>query len=122
MTEHQEQVAFFRWLDVHAGRYRELSRAFAIPNGGARHKAVAGKLKAEGVKAGVPDVFLPVPAGFYHGLFIEMKTATGRATKEQRDRLLNLARDGYAVVIARGWIEAARIVVDYLKLPENLKP
>lgn len=53
-TEHQEQVALFQWLEIAAKRDDRLSMAFAIPNGGARHPVVAAKLKAEGVKSGVP--------------------------------------------------------------------
>ena len=59
MSEHAHQVALFDWANLHLGRMPELAAMYAIPNGGARSKATAGKLKAEGVKAGVPDI---VPA------------------------------------------------------------
>ncbi len=58
-----------------------LSLMHAIPNGGARgndsqtNKIRGAMLKAEGVKKGVPDIFLPVPLNGYHGLYIEMKVA-----------------------------------------------
>lgn len=42
----------------------ELRWLHAIPNGGYRDKVTAGKLKAEGVKRGIPDVFLPLPLNF----------------------------------------------------------
>ena len=59
MSEHHEQCALFAWLRL---QWPDLDRvSFAIPNGGHRHKAVAGKLKAEGVKAGVPDIFIAYP-------------------------------------------------------------
>jgi hypothetical protein len=58
---------------------------FAIPNGGARHKAIAGKLRAEGVRAGVPDICLPVPRGEYHGLFIELKRPKGGHVSEEQE-------------------------------------
>ena len=48
---------------------------FHIPNGGSRNKLEASNLKKQGVKAGVPDLFLPVGRGSYHGLFIELKSA-----------------------------------------------
>ena len=55
MSEHDEQVLIFKWARLSEGRWPELALLFAIPNGGHRHKAVAAKLKAEGVRAGVPD-------------------------------------------------------------------
>lgn len=69
----------------------ELRWLHAIPNGGQRDKITAGKLKAEGVKKGVLDVFLPLPMHFegrtvaterdgefviltrYCGLYLELK-------------------------------------------------
>ena len=69
MSEHDEQVALFQWAGYQLGACPELALMFAIPNGGDRHPAVAGKLRDEGVKAGVPDIFLPVPRGKYHGMF-----------------------------------------------------
>jgi hypothetical protein len=50
MSEHDHQAAFFTWASYQ--RFPGIELLHAIPNGGARHKAVAGKLKAEGVKTG----------------------------------------------------------------------
>jgi hypothetical protein len=122
MTEHQEQQALFMWLEVMANRYPILDLAFAIPNGGKRHIAVARKLKAEGVKAGVPDIFLPAPNGQYNGLFVEMKSAKGQPTKAQKQWIFALNEVGYQAVVARGWEHAANIIADYLHLPESVKP
>ncbi len=60
-TEHVEQVSLMRWAALTKRRRPELALLYAIPNGGDRHKAVAAKLSAEGVKSGVPDLCLPVP-------------------------------------------------------------
>ena len=84
MTEHDEQAALFQWAELMAAQIPELRLMFAIPNGGHRHIGVARKLKAEGVKPGVPDIFLPVARNKFHGLFIEMKFGRGRLTKEQK--------------------------------------
>ena len=51
-TEEQEQVALAQWLDLMRLRWCH------VPNDGARHKATAGKLRALGVKAGVPDILI----------------------------------------------------------------
>ena len=77
-TEESHQTALFAWAALHANECPQLRLLLAIPNGGLRNKVTAGKLKAQGVKAGVPDIFLPVARGRYHGLWIEMKEgATG---------------------------------------------
>jgi len=58
-------------------------RTYAIPNGGGRSRAEAGRLKAEGVRKGVSDVFVSFPAHGKHGMYIEMKAPTGRVSDEQ---------------------------------------
>ena len=114
MSEHDEQAALFEWAAVRQGVYPELELMHAIPNGGKRDKAVAGKLRAEGVKAGVPDVCLPVPSGPYHGLYIEMKYGDNQPTPEQRRFIMALRGQGYQVVIANGWEIASGEILNYL--------
>lgn len=98
------------------GKYPELALMFAIPNGGHRHKAVAKKLKAEGVMPGVPDIFLACPKGAYHGLFIELKAAKGYATENQKLWLEKLYKAGYGAVICKGRDEAIAVIEKYLSL------
>jgi hypothetical protein len=94
----------------------ELSLMFAIANGGQRHKAVAAKLKATGVKSGVLDVCLPVARGGYHGLFIEMKKPKkGVVSANQKFWALNLARQGFRVEFCYDWHKAAHILRCYLE-------
>jgi hypothetical protein len=98
-------------------KYPELQLMLAIPNGGHRHKAVAAKMKAEGVKAGVPDIFLPVARGEFHGLFIELKKLKGgRATSAQCIWLEELNNQGYMAVICKGWLAAKNTLENYLNL------
>lgn len=76
-SEHFEQRELVSWFR----RKYEPCRIFAIPNGGWRSKAVAAKLKVEGVSAGVPDLFVPE-----HLLWVEMKRIKGGSlSKEQKD-------------------------------------
>lgn len=56
-SEHQEAVAFMQWTAIAARRDPRIGLIFAIPNGGKRNVIVARKMKAEGVKPGVPDYF-----------------------------------------------------------------
>lgn len=110
--EHKEQKALIEWCD-RMGPPESL--IFAIPNGGHRHVAVAAKLKAEGVRAGIPDLFLPIPNNYFHGLFIEMKTKTGRPTQAQADRVAQLNKHGYCAVVCYGWDSARARIKDYLR-------
>lgn len=88
---------------------------YAIPNGGRRDAATGARLKAEGVLAGVPDVFLAAPSGPYAGLYIEMKRkAGGRATPAQKAMLATLESSGYAVAVCYGWRQAAFEILRYL--------
>ncbi len=114
--EHDEQVALFAWADAMQGEHPELAMLFAIPNGGARHPAVAAQLKAEGVKAGVPDVFLACARGRWHGLFVELKRAdrSNHATSAQRAWMEMLRRYGYATMVCYGATEAINAIMGYL--------
>lgn len=112
--EHQQQVALFRWAALQTKTRPELALLFAIPNGGHRHKATAGKLKAEGVKPGVPDVCLPVPRGEYSGLWIEMKAGRNSPTAEQLWWHIQLANHGYRVGVRWTWEAAKDLIEEYL--------
>jgi len=120
MSEHHEQVALFSWAEYNFNKYPELRKMFAIPNGGKRHKKTAADLKKEGVKAGVPDIFLPVARKGFHGLFIEMKkpkdhrSAAGRATKEQITVMAGLDDEGYMTVLCVGFEAAKKTIEAYL--------
>lgn len=118
-TEHQEQVALLSWWRAqHPSMERLL---FAIPNGGARHVATGKSLKAEGTRAGVPDLMLAAPRGCHAGLFIELKRRHGgRVSPAQSAMLSALALAGYAVAVCHGWDDARKTIEAYLaggKLP-----
>ena len=119
--EHTEQAAFVSWCAYQTGTYPELAHIFAIPNGGHRHKATAGRLKAEGVRAGVPDLMLPVPRGGFHGLFMETKVKPNKPTETQTEWLRFLEGQGYAVSVCYGFEELCETVEWYLNLPEVAK-
>lgn len=121
-TESAHQKALFCWaaLPETLAKYPELALMFAIPNGGERNKVTAARLKAEGVKAGVPDIFLPVArcvGGEYShfGLFIEMKKSKGVLSDAQDDWHGKLLRQGYMVNVCFGWQEAVNAIIDYLE-------
>jgi len=117
-AEHLEQCALMRWAEYQAKARPELALLFAIPNGGARHPAVASKLKAEGVKAGVPDLFLPVPRIWrgmaFNGLFVEMKAGRNKPTVEQLWWHTQLVYQGYRVGVCWSWEAAKDLIEEYL--------
>lgn len=118
--EHNEQVALFNWAKYFEDKHPVLGMMFAIPNGGHRHINVAKKMKAEGVKAGVPDIFLAVPGEdtdwALHGLFIEMKIMPNKPTDNQKTWLDKLRDQDYLCKICYSWLEAAYAICDYLQL------
>jgi len=115
-TEHEEQCAVIDWCEIASHQYPELSLIFAIPNGGQRHVGVARKLKAEGVRSGAPDLFLPVARGIYHGLFVEMKRQKGgRLSDTQKDYFPRLIQQDYKVIVCNGADEAMNGIQEYLR-------
>lgn len=117
MTEAQEQRCLFEWANLVKQEFEELELMYHIPNGGKRDKKTAVNLKREGVKAGVPDICLPVARGQYHGLYIELKTSKGKVSKNQKIWLENLDKQGYATIVCYGWLEAKEVLKEYLKNP-----
>lgn len=118
-TEHAHQVALFAWAASMFATYWELRLLFAIPNGGLRDKITAAKLKAEGVKAGVSDLFFPVPRGKWHGLFIEMKKPGEKATPQQVQFITDMQKLGYAACVCVGWEVARDVLLAYLNCSEK---
>lgn len=112
-TEHDLQVACVRWFRLQYSRCGRL--LFAIPNGGQRNLVVAAKLKAEGVVSGVPDMFLALPNGGYHGLWIELKNGrAGRLSEHQKEMIDSLRAMGYCCVVCRTIDEFMGAVKEYM--------
>ena len=128
-SEFAEQAALLVCVRRYQARYPLLGNLIHIPNGEKRDPATAGKLKAMGLQAGVPDLFLPVTGelvtdtGFdrYPGLWIEMKARSGRATATQMDWHKRLLSQGYAVRVCRSWHEAWRTICEYLAIPYEVQ-
>ncbi len=92
----------------------ELDLMFAVPNGGHRHVLTAVKLKAEGVKSGVPDICLPVARKGYGSLFVEMKKEGGRLRDSQKKWLEELPKHGCKVAVCYSTDEAISVIKEYL--------
>lgn len=109
------QEMIINWANMRRGMYPELELLFHIPNGGKRNALEAAHLKRQGVKAGVPDLFLPVPRGVYHGLFIELKVGKNKQTENQKHWQQLLTEQGYISLVCYGWEEAVEKIEKYLK-------
>ena len=108
--EHRIQCACVRWLRL---THPHLL-CFAIPNGGARNAITGSMLKAEGVVAGVPDLFLAYPSGGFSGLFIEMKAGKNKPSELQQKIISKLRSNGYAVEVCYNFDNFVKIVCGYI--------
>ena len=115
-SEASEQTALLRWTARASGQYPVLRWLLAIPNGlSASSKGAARRMKEQGMKAGVPDLFLPAPVPPWAGLWIEMKIRQGgRVSDAQREWHAYLHAAGYRVTVCRGWDEARLALLAYL--------
>ena len=119
-TESSQQTAFFCWVAQQVKNCPALKWIHAIPNGGERNKIVASRMKGEGVRAGVWDVFFPYPVGTYHGLYIEFKKPglenhkNGGMSDAQVEFQKHITECGYATKVVYDWLQAANAVVEYL--------
>lgn len=108
ISEHQLQSLIIAECERRSILRVEYGLIFAIPNGGHRHPAVAAKLKAEGVRAGVPDLMLPVARRGYHGAFLELKVSPNKPTEQQLAWIRNLRAEGYACEVI--WDDPAKAI------------
>lgn len=118
-SEDAEQAALFHWSRLNYKIYPGLEFMFSINNGsklaGNQHqRMIAGaRLKRMGLVRGVPDVFLPVRKQSYGGLFIELKSESGRPSPEQLRFGEVLLKAGYCWKVCRGWEAAVSTIMAY---------
>ena len=114
-TEHEEQVALFEWAAANEVQEPALSMLHATPNGGYRPAHTAALMKAEGQKAGYPDISLDVARWRWHGMRIELKRSnrTHHPTPEQREWLERLTAHGYLAICCYGADEAINAIQHY---------
>ena len=119
VSESQECDAFCEWANLYPkiGQY-----LISIPNQALcyTNPGIRKKLTRQGVKKGIPDYFLAIPANKHSGLFIEMKVKKNVPTDNQMEWLNLLKKNGYSVFICYSWIEAAKVICQYLNLPREI--
>lgn len=79
--ESELQINCVNWFRYQYPQYKML--LFAIPNGGKRNITTAMNLKREGVISGVPDLFLSLARGEWHGFYLELKAGANDLTMNQ---------------------------------------
>lgn len=123
VSEHSQQSALFCWAAMNLDKYPELKYMFSIPNGFYSTAGQKSKMKAEGLKSGVPDIMLPatlypIPLSnnglTYNGLFIEMKSSKGKVSQEQKDYIDFLTKQGYKCEVCYSWTSARDVITNYL--------
>lgn len=115
--EGQEQAALIKELTLRLPKVAAL--IYHVPNGGHRHKLVAVKMKEQGVKAGVPDLVLPMARGGYFGLYIEFKATVpndAAVSTSQHAWIHSLTEQGYLAIVCRGHFDAMEQIRAYLRL------
>jgi hypothetical protein len=111
MNEHELQVAIMQEVEWRANQEPLWGMVFAIPNGGQRNVVVAAKLKAEGVRAGVLDLCLPVARRGYHGMFMELKVGRNKLTALQCKWYEMLREQGYYCTVV--WDSPGAAIMEF---------
>lgn len=106
-------------------RLPQLRWLHAIHNQGHGDAIRGGKARAEGVKAGVADLFLPV-AMFtvgdgsvrlpQYGFYLELKVGRNTPSEIQLEFMADMRAAGYAADWATGWLEARQKILNYLQI------
>jgi hypothetical protein len=123
-TEHAHQCAVFAWAGLNQHLYPQLKWLHAIPN------ANSHRMVAEGVRAGIADIFLPwlkwnwseerLKYLEYAGLYLEMKTEKrrnqkdGGCSQDQIDFIDYATKAGYKCHVCYSWTEARDRILEYI--------
>ena len=118
-SEANEQRRLMEIVGYYTHRYPELTLLYHVPNEGKRSKITGSILKMQGLKAGVPDLCLPVARGVYHGLYIELKYGKNKLTDSQKQWLTLLGGQGYFAVACWGGDQAFQTLLNYLNLEDG---
>lgn len=117
--EADQQALVIEWAHwayrTQSAKYPMLRLLHASMNAAKRSIKQGGRMKAQGMLSGVPDLFLPVPRGDKHGLFIEMKSEGGRPTRDQLRFIQDVIDLDYAAHICYSAKEAIELIEDYYR-------
>ncbi len=108
LSERDLQAAVIAECDRRAATIAEYGLIFAIPNGQYRQ----GQRVEPGLRAGVPDLMLPVPSGQFHGLWIELKCGRNKPTRPQLEWIRRLSIQGYKCAVVWDSVEDVMAIID----------
>lgn len=120
-TETEEQIMYFEHVKRMKEYFKEYNNIFHVVNENGEGERRGRNLNKLGRMKGVPDIFVDIPAGIYHGLRIELKVADGQVSQEQREWLERLNAQGYKAIVCVGYKEAIEATETYLKLNQGEK-
>lgn len=107
------QTVFMHWLSLQYPEVFEVTHS--IPNSGLRTKAEGARQVAMGLKAGMPDINMPVPTAKFPGMFIELKWGDNKPNEKQIAMLKRLRALGYRCEVCYTLEELMHVTKDYLK-------
>lgn len=119
--EERLQRDCFEWVFRHEALHLSLRWLFHVPNGGARSKGEAGKLKGMGTRKGVVDVLQPFPGPGAPGLAIELKAPGQPLTPDQVKFLAEANQAGWVNGVCFTLKEFQRLVRRYLAIPDHVR-
>jgi len=121
--ESKIQIEVFDWIRGNTASYPALKLIHHYPSSffGVNYGVVVWLKKLGWIK-GVPDIFIPIARGGFSGLYIEMKTAKGKLSPEQKEffEMINFYSDiPYKTETCRRSDEAIRSIKNYLEITED---
>lgn len=119
--EHENQAAFFDLLRVNEGKYPFLKWIYAVPNAALRGKRERSRILAEGLKAGVSDVCVPIPRKGFHGAYMEFKFGKNTVQANQKEFMEFVTAQGYTTVVVYSWTAAQEWLEGYLDIRLEMK-
>lgn len=85
-----------------------------INNSGAKSAKEGAQSRAMGLVPGIPDTFLSLPRGSYHGFYVEFKVCYNASSPIQLKAHERLKKAGYLVEEVRTIEEFKEKIINYL--------
>lgn len=122
--EEQVQRAVIEWADLHISRWWILKWLVHVPNGQNLNRGTRGIMKAMGIRSGVSDLVLPVPAHLddgktIPGVWIELKAPDNKPTAEQLEFLTDMRRVGFWAYWTDSATDAQDLLLEYCQMWER---
>lgn len=108
MSEAEEQITVVEYCDALG------IPIYHIPNERRCSAKTGAHLKAQGLRRGFPDLCVPVPAGDFSALYIELKAEGGKVSAEQEEWIYRLRRYGNLACVCYGAKNAIELIEAYM--------